>query len=483
MSRQEPAAATREEGGTARKIGVIPCLAFAVGTMVGGGVFTLSGTAVNNAGPAAILSYLGAGVVMAFSALSFVAISGRAQPGDSGYGPIGDLLGPAWRFVAMWGFYLNGLTILTFLVVSFGDYLNQYFFGGLGPIASALLATAAVVLLNLGPTALVGKAETYVVAAKIALLLVFIAVGIANIGNADFTPFAPGGAGEVTSTMALLFTAYTGFNVVVNMAGSVEKPERTVPIAVMGSILISAAIYVGVILAMLASGVDEFGAAGVGEAAEALMGQGGAYLIAFAACLSTLSGANANVLATSELSLRLVAQGDVPPALGRTSPGGHPYVSVLFLGAMTFVLVLVANVNNIVALANVGALVAMLVVNTACISLARQGWSGRGMRLPGGYLIPALGFATCLSQIPSLEWEMVLLGLGLVAAGLVLYAARHVRRLGEGRDRRARLAIQAQQTPLANALSVPVWGVTRIVRTLEGRAQRAFHNDAKQSGG
>ena len=216
MSRQESAAATREDGGALRKLGRIPCLAFAVGTMLGGGVFTLSGTAINNAGPSAILSYLGAGVVMASSALSFVAISGRAKSGDSGYGPIGDQLGPPWRFVAMWGFYLNGLTILTFLVVSFGEYRNQYFLGGVGPIAAALFATVAVILLNLGPTA---------------------------------------------------------------------------------------------------------------------------------------------------------------------------------------------------------------------------------------------------------------------------FAARHVRRLGEGRDRSARLAIQARETPLANALSVPLWGVKGIVRTLEGRAQRAFHNDAKQSGG
>jgi amino acid transporter len=483
MSRQDPAAATREQAGTARKIGLIPCLAFAVGTMVGGGVFTLSGTAINHAGPAAIISYLGAGLVMAFSALAFVAVAARARPGDSGYGPIGDLLSPAWRFVAMWGFYLNGLTILTFLVVSFGDYLNQYFFGGIGPIPAALIATLAVVVLNLGPTALVGKAETYVVAAKIALLLVFVAVGLAHIGDADFTPFAPEGSSGITSTMALLFTAYTGFNVVVNMAGSVEKPDRTVPLAVMGSIAISAAIYAGVILAMLASGVEEFGAAGVGEAAQALMGQGGAYMIAFAACLSTLSGANANVLGTSELSLRLVAQGDVPPVLGRTSLGGHPYVSVLFLGAMTFVLVLVANVNNIVALANVGALVAMLVVNAACISLAHRGWRGQGMRLPGGYFVPALGFVTCLTQVPSLPWEMVLLGLGLVAAGLVLYAARHVRRLGEGRDRRARLAIEALETPLANALSVPVWEIKGIVRRIQDWVQRAGRNHAKQSGG
>jgi APA family basic amino acid/polyamine antiporter len=420
--------------------------------MVGGGVFTLSGTAINDAGPAAIISYLSAAVIMMVSALSFVAVSARASAGDSGYGPIGSILGPGWRFLAMWGFYINGMAMLTFLVVSFSEYVNQYFFDGLGLTVTALLAAVAVLALNLGPTALVGKAETYVVAAKIALLLVFVMVGLAHLGDAQFEPFAPGGASAISSTTALLFTAYTGFNVVTNMSGSVANPARTVPIAVLGSILISCLIYVGVVLAMLASGVESFGPAGVGEAAQALMGDGGAYMIALAACLSTLSGANANVLATSELSLRLVSQGDVPPVLGRTSAGGHPYISVLALGAVTFVLVIAANVDNIVTLANAGALLAMAVINAACAGLVRKGWPGEGLRLPGGYLLPALGLITCLSQLLTLEWEMVLTGLLLMLAGLVLFRSRHQRHFGAGLAAKARVTIERLETPLGRAL-------------------------------
>jgi APA family basic amino acid/polyamine antiporter len=295
-----------------------------------------------------------------------------------------------------------------------------------------------------------------VVATKIALLLVFIGFGLANLGDASFTPFAPGGTEGVVSTTALLFTAYTGFNVVTNMAGSIDKPEKTVPLTVLGSIAISCLIYVGVVLAMLASGVESFGAAGVGEAAQALMGDWGASLIAFAACLSTLSGANANVLATSELSLRMVSQGDVPAVLGRTSPAGHPYVSVLFLGGVTFILVLVTDVDNMVALANVGALISMMVVNVACCGLVKGKWPGRGLRLPGGYLVPALGFLVCLGQFPSLGWDMVAAGLLLVFGGLVLFASRHNQRHGEGLIERTRLTIERLETPLGRALRMEV---------------------------
>ncbi|HWC30090.1 MAG TPA: APC family permease, partial [Dehalococcoidia bacterium] len=360
--------------------------------------------------------------------------------------------------------------------------LNQYFFGGLGVISAAFLATGAVILLNLGPTALVGKTETYVVGAKIALLLVFIAVGLIHIGEAQFRPFAPEGSHGITTTAALLFTAYTGFNVVLNMAGSIDQPQRTVPVAVMGSILISALIYCGVILAMLASGVQQFGSAGVGEAAEALMGQGGAYVIAFAACLSTFSGANANVLATSELSLRLVAQGDVPPVLGRTSHAGHPYISLLFLGGTTLTLVLVANVNNIVAIANVGALLAMLVVNTACIALVRKGSPGTGMKLP--IAIPALGFVACLTQFPSLDLDMVAVGIVFMLAGLLLYVSRHARHTGPAWDERARLAIHALETPLARSLrTLDGDGATYAFLQRAGRSVGAGFRSAPKSGG
>src|SRR5262245_27486420 len=107
-----------------RQIGLIQCLAFAVGTMVGGGVFTLSGTAINEAGPAALLAYGIAGSIMLLSALSFTAVAVRAAPGDSGYGPIADLIGRSWRFLVMWGFYVNGAMLLVFLLISFGDYLT-----------------------------------------------------------------------------------------------------------------------------------------------------------------------------------------------------------------------------------------------------------------------------------------------------------------------------------------------------------------------
>lgn len=433
------------------KIGLLPCLAFAVGTMIGGGVFTLSGVAVDEAGPAALLGYLFAGAVMLLSALSFVAVAARSKAGDSGYASIGDILGPQWRFLTMWAFYLNAVTCVAFVLVSFGSYLEQYFVSGISPTAAALLAVVGLAALNLGPADLVARTETFLVALKVAILLILVWYGLINIADAQFTPFAPEGPDSVLRVTALLFTAYTGFNVVTNMAGSVRRPERTVPLAIVLSILISAAIYMGVIVALLASGEQDFGDAGLGKAAEALMGHWGALLVAFAACVSTISGANANILGSSELMIRLSAQGDVAGVWGRLTRGGHPATSVFLGSTLAALLIALGDSDTVVSLSNVTAIAAMLIVNVAAFRLARERWPTPGIRLPGGVLIPIAGFAAAAIQLPSLGWGNVAIGLALVLGGLFVFALRHRPELAADTGPVLR-AIEALETPLARAL-------------------------------
>jgi amino acid transporter len=435
-----------------KKIGFVPCLAFAVGAMVGGGVFSLSGEAINEAGPAALAAYGIAGLVMLVSALAFVAVAARAEEGDSGYGPIAGLLGRPWRFVVMWGFYLNALFLVAFLADSFGSYLHDYFLHDVGATAAGLFCIVLLVLLNLGPAALVGKAETWVVGIKIGLLLVFIGWGLAAFSGSHFQPFAPHGTQSIVATSALLFTAYTGFNVVTNMAPAVRDPAKTVPRAVIGAVLIAIVIYLLVVVAMLDSGITHFGAAGVSEAADVLMGHWGGQLIAFAACLSTLSGANAMILGGSEIALRMVVQRDVPEVLGRRTAGGFPWMSVGLVGAVAVSLVLFSSLNVVVAMSNVVALIAMITVNAACVVLARRGWPGTGFRLPGGPAIPIVAGVACAIQFASFNLADIGWGLIAMAFGMILYASRHLGVVSEGMLDEIGEALHNLETPLARAL-------------------------------
>jgi len=443
--------------GREKKIGLISVLAFAVGAMIGGGVFTLSGEALNRAGPAALVSYAIAGVVMLLSALSSVAIATRAKPGESGFAPITELLGRPWRFLVMWGFYLNALLMVAFLADSFGIYLHNYFLSGVGATVAGVLCIALLGALNLGPATWVGRAESWIVAVKIGLLLIFIGWGLAAVSVSHFKPFAPHGAGPVLSTSALLFTAYTGFNVVTNILPSVRDPLKTVPRAIIGAMLISIVMYLLVSVAMVDSGITHFGLAGVSQAAQALMGGWGGKMTAFAACLSTLSGANALLLGGSEIALRLVADEDIPAILGRTTKAGFPWMSVGLIAIVALMLVLFTNIISVIVLGNIAALVAMLVVNLAAVVLARRGFPGVGFRIPGGPVLPGIAALACVSQFVSynpvdLLAAAVSLGLGL---GLYHQRGRGTHLFPDRALDSIREAIYQHETPLERALAHP----------------------------
>lgn len=455
-----PSSTTGKPGN--KTLGLIPLVAFAVGTMVGGGVFALSGMVVQEAGPGAIISYIAAGLVMLLSALCFAAVASRAKPGESGYAPIATTLSPMWRFITMWAFYICGVTGIAYVLMSFANYLLTFFPALKGQsIWFALGAAVLLALLNFGPAALVGKAETFMVAFKLAALLLLVIFGFIHFAPAELSNWLPHGTGSIWSTTALLFTAYTGFNVITNMSGSVKNPGKTVPKAIILSLAVVAVVYIGVAVALVMSkqsGAEGFAEHGLTIAAKELMGQWGAYLVAIAACVSTLSGANANMLGSADLVVHMSANGDLPSKLGHLNKKGDPVSSVTLTAVITLILLLLGVLPGIgaealkiiVIFCNVAAIVAMVIVDVTAVKMGLEKWKTPGMKLPLGPVIPILAILTALLQIPSLGWWQVLVGMAMVAVGFPIWALRKKFDTGEKADIRAH--ILSGNTPMGRAL-------------------------------
>jgi amino acid transporter len=187
------------------------------------------------------------------------------------------------------------------------------------------------------------------------------------------------------------------------------------------------------------------------------MGNWGGQMIAFAACLSTLSGANALLLGGSEIALRLVADEDIPAVLGKTTRAGFPWMSVGLIGIVALMLVLFTSIISVIVLGNITALVAMLIVNVAAAVLARRGSPGVGFRIPGGPVLPVIAVLACLTQFVSYDPTDLLAAATSMGLGLALYYQR-----GRGRHMfpddaldSIREAIYQRETPLARALRHP----------------------------
>lgn len=405
-----------------KKIGLLTATAFAVGAMIGGGVFVLTGVALRDAGPAALVSFLIAGVVVLLSAFSFAVVASMASPKDSGYAYIGKLLSPAWGFLTSWCFYLGGIIGAAFVLNAFGVYMHDFVASGLPTLAWALIAALVLTLINLGPASYIGRIETLLVGGKLLILFVLIAFGIGHFDIHIFQSFAPHCSTQVFAASASLFIAFLGFNVITSISGDIDKPRKTVPRAILLSMLVVTVVYVGVVIALLAAHIHDYSEASVGVAAQQLIGPVGGGLVIVGALIATLSAANANILGSSEIIVRLAARKEVPTIFG-TLRNGHPYASVLF-GAVAYgLLILVGQIDVIIGLANTTAIIALIIVNVAA-ARAMALRHHKGLRLPFGYVLPILGIVGAAWQFLYIPKATLLIGGGLVLVGVAIYVVR-----------------------------------------------------------
>ena len=404
-----------------KKIGLISATSFAVGAMIGGGVFVLTGIALNKTGPSAIVSFLIAGFIVLCSALSFAVIASQAKAKESGYSQVGRVMGsPVWGFLTSWCFYLNGIISVAFVLNAFGEYIHQFMAPNIPTLLLGLVGAGILTLINLGPASEIGKVETTLVGAKLIILLLLIAFGLAQFQGSDWQPFMHNGLTQVFSTSSFLFIAFLGFNVITNIAGDINEPRKTVPRAILLSVVIVAIFYAGVVAALLAAHLGSYTEASVGVAAQQLIGPIGGGLVIAGALISTLSSANANILGSSEIMVRLAHQKQVPTILGHLW-NGHPYVSVL-LGATLYSALLVTRQTGLVIdLANMTAIVAMIIVNVAAIRMLK---AKQGAKLPLKWTFPVVGCIGAALQFVFMPIGTLFAGLGFIGLGSLIYITR-----------------------------------------------------------
>jgi APA family basic amino acid/polyamine antiporter len=413
-------------GGTKRSegLGLLATVTFAVGNMIGAGVFVLSGIVINTAGPAATLSYLICGGIVIASGLSYAMLASIFPKDGGGYLYVKNMLGKSLGFLAGWGMYIFSVIASAFVLIGFGIYLNLLLGTSVDPRIFAVVALAALTALNLRGLAEAGFAEIILVLAKLAILIGLVIFGLVHIGSAQWTPFAPTGSSGVFRGVVMVFFAYAGFQVAAMMGGEVRRSSKMVPIAIMASIFIVMAVYVGVILALLAANLPSYGSSSVFEAATVLVGSAGGVAVAVGAVVSTLTSVNAGIVGSSRITTEMAIEGQLPgrfAVLWRGSPANSIFLGSVIALAFT----LYGNLNFIIDVTNVCVLVTMVLVNVAALVFSRNSRrlspEKKYFRLPFATTIALIGALSCLVMILFLPPITILLGSLLLLSGWVLY--------------------------------------------------------------
>src|SRR3954449_7739407 len=365
--------ATAEKKSLKRSLGAFQLTLLGIGAVIGTGIFVLTATAAQKAGPGMMISFIIAGTVCALAALCYSELASMVPVAGSAYTYSYAVMGEIMAWLVGWALILEyalGASAVAVgwsghiigLLDSLGVHLPHALTVGpkiewgflQGGEVGGFVNLPAVIIVALVTTLLViGTKESatfnaVLVLIKVAALTLFIAVTLPMIsGHAQhFQPFTPRGWGSplsstgtgVLGAAASIFFAYVGFDAVSTAAEETKNPQRNVPIGLIGSPLICTVFYL-----LVAGGViGSYGAQPLLDPNGIPFKEGSPELYASAAC----HAANAPlVCSTEELAyvMRQVATPTLGNIMGRAASIALPSVVLLMMFGQTRIFFVMAR--------------------------------------------------------------------------------------------------------------------------------------------
>jgi amino acid transporter len=369
-----------------RSLGLYAVLTISIGAMIGSGIFVLPGLAFKIAGPAVILAFFLAGIVVLPAALSQSEMATAMPQAGGTYLYIDRAMGPLMGTIAGFGVWFSLVFKAAFALVGLSAYLEFFVDHPERPVAAALAVLLIVVnLLGVHQTA---KFQTFLVSIVLALLAGFIILGTPNTEPSRFEPFLSEGFKGLFSATAVVFVSYIGVTKVASVAEEVKRPGRNIPRSILTSVAVAMLLYPAVVAVMV--GVTPASELAHTEtpiltAAMQFLGTGGTYIVAGTAVLALLSMANAGVIASARYPFAMARNSLAPPFLARIGTrSGAPVAGIMVTGVALILLVLFVPLIELAKLASAFQLLVFALVNLALIAFreAKLDWYKPEFRSP-----------------------------------------------------------------------------------------------------
>lgn len=415
-------------------LGPVSIAAMGVGAIIGAGIFVLTGTvAALNAGPAIVLSFVLAAIACAFVGLCYAELSAFLPVTGSTYTYTYATLGELAAWVIGWDLILEYAIGGAAVAVGWSGYFNSL----LGMLGVALppqwvaatgqavvLAdgTKATAIANLPAAAIVGlitvlliggtkesaRLNNIMVAIKLTVVVAFVGLGAFYVNAANWRPFIPANTGDFGSFgfsgilrgASIVFFAYIGFDAVSNCAQEARRPQRDMPIGILGSLGLSTVLYV--LVAGVLTGLVPYAELNVPDpVAKGVRVMGHEWFSLFIE-LGALIGLTTVILVLlygqSRIFATMASDGLLPPVVGRLHPRLRtPWISQIVIGIVVAGVAAVVPLDILDEMVGVGTLFAFILVCVAVIYLRTiEPHTHRPFRVPHVPWVPLLGILSCL---------------------------------------------------------------------------------------
>ena len=474
---------SKDSKGLKRTLSALNLTTLGIGAIIGAGIFVLTGqAAAQYAGPAIVISFIISGIACAFAGLCYAEFASMIPIAGSAYTYAYATLGEFFAWIIGWDLILEYLFAASTVSVGWSGYVvsllkdfhiflpPQYTAAAgtvlietpaegwkeLTNILRETLATGGVnadllphvtaicnvpamfIVLVITALLVIGIRESanfnnVMVIIKVAVILLFISFGFAFVRSGNWHPFIPKNTGEwghfgisgILRAAGVIFFAYIGFDAVSTAAQEAKKPQKDMPVGIMGSLSISTILYI--LVAIVLTGMVSYTQLNVADPIAVGVDATGIGWLKGIIKIAAIAGLSSVILVMlmgqPRIFYSMSKDGLLPPVFSRVHPKFKtPYISTIMTGSVALILAGILPIKILGELVSIGTLLAFVIV---CISILVLRYKRpdihRPFKTPWVPAVPVLGASICLLQMAALPKDTWLRLVIWMAIGFLIY--------------------------------------------------------------
>lgn len=365
-----------------KPLGVLELIAIALGGMIGGGIFTVLGVSVSMVGVFTPLAFVVGGLLAMLAAYSYIKLAVYYRDEGATYSFFKRTF-PNSAFIASlvgWWVVFGYISTLALYAYTFASYSISSFDFADNEWVRKLVAGAIILvftLVNVWSVKGMGKIEDLMVYTKLIILTIisFVLINHANTSIPTLMHNTPNI--EIVSIFivaSLTFVAYEGFQLVINAVEEMQNPEKNIPIAIYGALILALLIYVvlslGAILTIPFEDIIQNKEYALASGAEKILGHWGTDLVIIGALLATSSAISGTLFGASRQVSVIAKDGYFPLFLARRK-NSIPIYSIITMAILAFCLILAGDLQVILEFSSITFLVVSFLMAYANFKIYR----------------------------------------------------------------------------------------------------------------
>ncbi len=341
-----------------KNISLLSAFSIAAGAMISSGLFVLPGVVYTKTGPAIIVVYFLAGLLMIPTIFSQSELATAMPKAGGSYNYIMRILGAPPGMVAGFASWFSIAMKSAFALIGIGTFLTLIN-PGVPEFQIRLMAAGATIfftILNLFSTKHSGNIQTVMVIILLAILTLFLITGYPNIKISHYQNFFAKGRTAFFAAVGMVFISFGGLTKIASMSEEIKESGKNVPRAMFLAFIIMMAVYILVIatvVGILPHDLLADNLTPISTAAKYFAGKLGLVLMSLTAMLAFVTTANAGIMSSSRVALAMGRDDLVPEFFTKLSKKHKtPYISIIFTGAFITLIILLLHIDSLVKVAS-----------------------------------------------------------------------------------------------------------------------------------